>query len=87
MVDFVEKDQDFFIPIIGVKLEIGIGKRSKVRKGEWKEPVIFKVDINKAAAGNGRSGVGAEMVDKLMDKIRFAASTGAGYSDHRRRTG
>jgi hypothetical protein len=86
-VDFVEKDKDFFVPIIGVKLEVGIGERGKVGKGERKKPVIFKVDVKETITENGRNGVGAEIVNKLVDKVSFTASAGAGNGNNRRRTG
>ena len=82
MVDLVEEDEDLFIPVVGVKLEIGIAERAQVREADGQEPVIFKINVDDPAAANGRCGVGAEMVDQLMDKVRLAATPGTGYDDN-----
>ena len=84
--DFIQKDKDLFVPVIRVKLEVGIRDRGQVGDSQRKKPVIFKVDIEETLTGNGSNRVGAKMVDKLIDKVGFPATAGAGDDNNRRRT-
>jgi len=85
--DFVEKNKNFLAPIIWIELEVGIGERGKVGKGERKKPVIFKVDVKELIPRNGGNGVGAEIVNKLVQEVSFAASAGPGNGNNRMRPG
>jgi len=87
LVDFVEKNKNFFVPVIGVKLEVSIGERREVGDRYRKKPVIFEVDIEKALTGDGRNGIGGEVLDKLVNEESFAAAAGSGNGDDRSRRG
>ena len=78
LLDFIEEDKDLFVPIIRVKLEVGIWDRAQVGNIQRKKPVIFKVDIKETLTGNRSNWVAAKIIDKLIDKVGFPAAAGAG---------
>jgi len=83
LLDFIKEDEDLFVPVIRVKLEVGIRDRGQVGDTQRKKPVIFKVDIKETLAGNGSDWVGAKMIDKLIDKVSFPAAAGTGDDNNR----
>jgi len=87
LLDFIKKDKDLFVPVIRVKLEIGIRDRGQVGDIQRKKPVIFKVDIKETLTGNGSNWIRAKMIDKLIDKVGFPATAGPGDDNNRRGTG
>src|SRR3989304_322796 len=82
--DFIKKDKDLFVPVIRVKLEVGIRDRGQVGDSQRKKPVIFKVDIEETLTGNGSNRVRAKMVEKLIDEVGFPAAAGAGDDNNRK---
>jgi hypothetical protein len=86
LLDFVKEDEDFFVSIIRVKVEVGLWDRGQVGNIERKKPVIFKVDVEETLTGNGSNWMGAKIIDKLIKKVGFPAAAGAGDDNNKRGT-